>query len=182
MKGQRIGFNKDPNLDYSTIGSNPTLAATYDAAVERLPYQKGRKILDKYSHPDFTKGKASKVAYPILQMSGANDWLVIPEFQRVFNTALDTGGKAHTQTWINTFGHCVFTPEEVTAVFNKFFEWLGPVGGPAGTQPTAAEVHQECLDIGGVEGTTCNFNDSFVPGYLYNRIPARSDWPAAAKP
>ena len=179
---KRIGFNTVPDLDYATMGVGGPLAASFDADVKRLAQGKGRKKLTKAYFPDYTKGKGGKIEYPILAMAGAADWLVIPEFQRVFTTALTTGGKAHTQTWIDTFGHCVFSEEETTAVFNEFFDWLGPVGGPYGTQPSAADVEAECIALGGVDGVTCNFNDAFVPGPIYDRIPPRSDWPAAAMP
>ena len=158
------------------------MAAAYDANVERLTAGKGRKQLRKASWPDFTKGVGKKVAYPILSMAGANDWLVIPEFNRVYDDALTAGNKAHTQTWIDTYGHCVFSEQEVTALFTKYFEWLGPVGGPYGTQPTATDVENACLALpGGVDGDTCNFNASFTPGAIYDRVPQRADWPAAAK-
>jgi hypothetical protein len=183
LDGKRIGFNIEDGvlLDYASIGTNPTLAAEYAAAVEPLEKGKGRSKLKKASWPDFTKGKGSKVEYPILSMAGAGDWLVIPEFEEVFTTALEDGNKPHTWTWIDTFGHCVFTPEEVTAVFNEYFDWIGNVEGAAmGTQPTRQDVENACVAAGGVVGDTCNFNLSFEPGKLFDRIPARSDWPHAA--
>lgn len=180
LKSQRIGLND--TLDYASMGTDSLLAADYDTGVQRLTAGPGRKTLTKNSYPDFTKGKGAKVDYPVLMMAGARDWLVIPEFGNVFDRALTLGSKAYTQTWINTYGHCVFTEEETTAVFNKFFQWLGPVDGPRGPQPTAADVAAECIAVGGVDGDTCNFNNSFVPGNIYDRIPARADWPPAAKP
>lgn len=180
LKEKRIGFNE--GLDYTTLGNDPMLAAAYDANVERLTAGKGRKQLKKAFFPDFTKGFGKKVSYPILSMAGANDWLVIPEFNRVYDDALTAGNKAFTQTWINTYGHCVFSEQEVTALFTKYFEWLGPVGGPYGTQPTATDISNACLGLpGGVDGDTCNFNTAFSPGAIYDRIPQREDWPAAAK-
>jgi hypothetical protein len=180
LKGKHIGFNE--GLDYSALGDDETLAADYDANVERVPAAKGRKILRKYSWPDFTKGFGKKVAYPILSMAGANDWLVIPEFNRVYTDALTAGGKDYTQTWIDTYGHCVFSEQEVTALFTKYFEWLGPYGGSRGAQPTATDISNACLGLpGGVEGDTCNFNLAFSPGAIYDRIPQREDWPTAAK-
>jgi hypothetical protein len=181
LNGQRIGFND--TLDYSSLGTDPTLAADYNANVERLTAGKGRKKLRNTPWPDFTKGKGKKVSYPILSMAGANDWLVIPEFNRVYDDALTAGNKMFTQTWIDTYGHCVFSQQEVTALFTTYFAWLGPVGGPYGTQPTKADVSAACLaQPGGSQGDTCNFDDSFSPGAIYNRIPPRADWPAAAKP
>lgn len=180
LKGKRIGFNE--GLDYSSLGTNPSLAADYNANVERVTAGKGRKQLRKAFWPDFTKGFGKKVSYPILSMAGANDWLVIPEFNRVYDDALTAGNKAFTQTWIDTYGHCVFSEQEVTALFTKYFEWLGPVGGPYGTQPTKEDVAAACLALpGGVDGDTCNFNGAFSPGAIYDRIPQREDWPAAAK-
>lgn len=180
LKEKRIGFND--TLDYTTLGDDPMLAADYDANVERVTAGKGRKQLRKAFWPDFTKGFGKKVSYPILSMAGANDWLVIPEFNRVYTDALTAGGKAYTQTWIDTYGHCVFSEQEITALFTKYFEWLGPVGGPYGPQPTSADIASACLSLpGGVDGDTCNFNDAFSPGAIYDRVPQREDWPAAAK-
>lgn len=181
LKGKRIGWND--TVDYTALGSDPMLAADYDANVERLTAGKGRKQLRKAFFPDFTKGPGKKVAYPILSMAGANDWLVIPEFNRVYTDALALGNKAFTQTWIETYGHCVFSEQEITALFTKYFEWLGPVGGPYGTQPTATDISNACLALpGGVQGDTCNFDLAFSPAAIWDRIPPREDWPAAAKP
>ena len=181
LNGKRVGLNDA--LDYTSQGTDAVLAAAFDAGVERLSFGTGRKKLRKASWPDFAKGKGKKVSYPILSMAGANDWLVIPEFQRVFTQALTDGGKLFTQTWIDTYGHCVFSEQEITALFTKYFEWLGPAGGPYGTQPTAADIENACLALpGGVDGDTCNFNTTFSPGAIYDRIPPREDWPAAAKP
>jgi hypothetical protein len=208
LKGKRIGLNAD--LDYTSIGDDGPLAESFNAprtctlnpmvtclidsdcqavdagqcegGVKRLPESKGRKLLSKAYNPDYTKGKGKGVEYPIVSMAGAADWLVLPEFQQVFTNALELGDKPNTQTWIDTFGHCVFTEEELTAVFNKFFEWLGPPAGPAGAQPTAVEIEQECFDLGGVDDVDCNFNTAYVPAPLHERIPARADWPTAALP
>jgi hypothetical protein len=208
LKGKRIGLNAD--LDYSSIGDDGSLASAFNGpryctlnpaqsciidsdcqatgaglctgGVKRLPESNGRKLLNKAFNPEYTKGRGKGVDYPIVSMAGAADWLVLPEFQQVFTNALSLGGKANTQTWIDTFGHCVFSEEETTAVFNKFFEWLGPLEGPAGTQPTAADIEQECIDLGGVDGVDCNFNGAFVPSPLHERIPHRADWPAGALP
>ncbi len=180
LKGKRIGFNE--GLDYTSLGDDPMLAADYDANVERVTAGKGRKQLRKASWPDFTKGRGKSVDYPILSMAGANDWLVIPEFNRVYTDALTAGSKAHTQTWIDTYGHCVFSEQEITALFTEYFEWLGPIDGPYGTQPTPADIASACLALpGGVDGDTCNFNDAFSPGAIYDRVPPREDWPAAAQ-
>lgn len=207
LKGKRIGFNDA--VDYSAMGTDLLLAAELDGArtcsgnamltcsvdadcssvmagtceggVRRLTAGVGRKKLTKASYPDFTKGRGKKVDYPIVLMAGAADWLVLPEFGNVFTTALTTGSKAYTQTWIDSFGHCVFTQQEMQATFDKFFDWLGPYEGPAGAQPTKLDIHARCNALGGVDGVTCNFNDTFAPGNLYDRIPERSDWPAAAK-
>lgn len=180
LKGARIGFND--TLDYTGLGGDMTLAAAYNADVKRLTFGKGRKKLAKYSNPTFLKGKGKSVEYPILSMPNSGDWLVIPEFQRVFTDALVAGSKSYTQVWNANFGHCVFSEEEVTAVFNKFFEWLGPDGGPYGAQPTAADVKAECLALGGIDGDTCHFDLGYVADPIYDRIPHRSDWPAAAMP
>lgn len=180
LKGKHAGFNE--GLDYSTMGSDPVMAAEYDAAVERLPRGDGRKLLNKASNPDFTKGKGKKVAYPILSMAGAADWLVIPSFQTVYDRAAQIGGKYLTQTWIDTYGHCVFTEQETQALFNVYFDWLDSVDYTL-SQPTPDDVEAACLALpGGIDGDTCNFNSSFVPIDMYDRIPPRSDWPLAALP
>jgi hypothetical protein len=31
------------------------------------------------------------------------------------------------------------------------------------------------------QGDTCNFDLAFAPGAIYERVPQRADWPAAAK-
>jgi len=180
LDGKVIGLND--TLDYSTIGTGGPLAVSLEAGIKRLSEGKGRKKLNKAYNPIFTKGRGSKVGYPILSMAGAADWLVLPEFQRVFTDALTDGGKAYTQTWIDTFGHCVFTEQEMTAVVNTFFDWLGPVDGPYGTQPTAVDVEAECIAVGGIDGDTCNFNSAFTPDALSDRIPPRADWPLSALP
>ena len=180
LKGKRIGLND--TLDYTAQGDDLLLAADYDLNVKRLTAGPGRKQLRKASWPDFTKGKGKQVAYPILSMAGVNDWLVIPEFNRVYTDALTAGNKTYTQTWIDTYGHCVFSEQEVTAIFTKYFEWLGPVGGPYGPQPTPADIANACLALpGGVDDDTCNFNGAFSPGAVRDRIPQRADWPAAAR-
>ncbi|HXC50711.1 MAG TPA: hypothetical protein VN634_07505 [Candidatus Limnocylindrales bacterium] len=179
LDSKKIGFNTDPDLDYSALGGSP-LAGPFDDGVKRLTKGAGRKTLNKYSNPNFLKGKGKKVNFPILMMAGANDWLVIPEFERVFTTALADGSKPVTQTWIDTFGHCVFTEQEVTATFNAFFAWLGPYGSSLNAQPTKEEIHTACLALPGATASDCNFNDTFTPNALMNRIPAREDWPEAA--
>lgn len=178
LKGSPIGFNT--GLDYSTMGTDMTLAGEYEAAVERLEQGKGRKKLTKASFPDFTKGKGGAVEYPILSMAGAADWLVIPEFQRVYTTALEDGDKLITQTWISTYGHCVFTAEELTAVYNEYFAWIDSADLVA-AQPTAQDIEDACLALPtGIDGDTCNFDSGFAPGAIFNRIPPRADWPLAA--
>ena len=91
LKGKRIGFNEE--LDYTSLGDDPMLAGQYNAGVERVTAGKGRKLLRKAIWPDFTKGVGKKVAYPILSMAGANDWLVIPEFNRIYTDALTAGNR-----------------------------------------------------------------------------------------
>lgn len=207
LNGKSIGLND--TIDYTSQGTNMALAAEFNAprtcsvalgktcsvntdctvaegtctagGVKRFAKGKGRAKLAKASWPDFTVGKGKKVDYPILLMAGAADWLVIPEFQRVYDTALTTGEKDFTRTWIDTFGHCVFSEQEVTALFHEYFDWLGPDADHRGPKPSPADVRAACLALpGGAEGDTCNFNDSYTPGYLTDRIPARADWPAAA--
>jgi hypothetical protein len=77
----------------------------------------------------------------------------------------------------------VFSEQEVTALFTHYFAWLGPVDGPNGPQPSATDISDLCLALpGGVQGDTCNFNTSFTPNSLYDRIPPRADWAPAAQP
>ena len=179
LGSKAVGLND--GLDYASMGTDATLAGQLNAGIKRLTKGAGRSKLAKASWPDFVKGKGAKVGYPILLMSGANDWLVIPEFGHVYTKALDLGGKDYLQTWTDPFGHCVFTAEETTAIFHKYFDWLGPVGGPLGTKPTLQDVEDECVAEGGVVGDSCNFNHSFTPNWIADRIPVRPDWPEAAK-
>ncbi|HYC56146.1 MAG TPA: hypothetical protein VEL28_14525 [Candidatus Binatia bacterium] len=183
LGGKRIGWNAQPDLDYTSIGENPALAAQYDAAVQRMTRGAGRAALSKATLIDFTKGKGKAVDYPILSMAGSADWLVIPEFQKVFTDAAEIGGKLLTQAWVSTYGHCTFTEEETTALFLEYFEWLDSADHAA-TQPTHAEIAARCVsaEVGGVEGDTCNFDLDFEPGELHDRIPARADWVPAAQP
>jgi len=182
LKGKRMGFNADPDLDYSAMGDDPVLGAAYDTGVKRLTKGDGRKLLTKASYPDFTKGKGKKVAYPILSMAGAADWLVIPPFQSVYDSAAQIGGKSLTQTWVDTYGHCSFSEQETQALFNVYFDWLDSADYTL-SPPAPEDVRQACLALpGGVDGDTCNFNSGYVNTNLYDRIPPRSDWPLAALP
>ncbi|MBI5505516.1 MAG: hypothetical protein HY899_11995 [Deltaproteobacteria bacterium] len=180
LNGKHMGFNATPDLDYSTMGTDPVLAGEFDTGVKRLTQGSGRKKLTKASYPDFTKGKGKKVAYPILSMAGAADWLVIPPFQSVYDRAAQLGGKLLTQTWISTYGHCTFSAQETQALFDEYFAWLDSADLVA-NQPTADDLKAACLALpGGIDGDTCNFDTAFVNTNLDDRIPARSDWPPAA--
>lgn len=180
LKGKRIGLND--TLDYTGLGTNPTLAADYEAGVKRLAKGQGRSKLRKASWPDFTKGKGAKVDYPILSVGGAGDWLVIPEFQRIYQTALQAGGKNIAQTWQDQYGHCVFTPEEMQATFLEYFDWIGTPGSTPGPAPTTADLEARCVSVGGVIDDTCMFDPAYSPPAIYDRIPPRADWPPAALP
>ena len=174
-------FGLNETADYSTLNGGGPEATAFNAGVQRLSAGQGRKKVAKASWPDYTRGKGKNADYPILSMAGSADWLVVPQFQSVFTTARSDGDKPTTQTWISSYGHCVFTPEEMTATFNSYFDWLGPVDGPYGVQPTAQDVEDACLALPtGVDGDTCNFNTGYSPGLLMSRIPARPDWPYAA--
>ncbi len=180
LNGKRIGFNSGPDLDYTSMGTDLALAAEYNVGVKRLTKGSGRAKLTKASYPDFTKGKGKKVAYPILSMAGAQDWLVIPPFQSVYDRAAQIGGKLLTQTWIHTYGHCVFTEQETAALFQEYFAWLDSAD-LAAAQPSAEDIKQACLALpDGIDGDTCNFDTSYVNTNLDDRIPARNDWPGAA--
>ncbi|HYC56445.1 MAG TPA: hypothetical protein VEL28_16050 [Candidatus Binatia bacterium] len=183
LGGKRIGWNADPDLDYTTIGENPTLAAIYDAEVQRMTRGPGRGALAKSTLIDFTKGKGKAVDYPILSMAGSADWLVIPEFQKVFTDAAEIGGKLLTQTWVGTYGHCTFTEEETAALFLEYFDWLDSADHVA-TQPTETDIAARCVsaEVGGIEGDTCNFDLGYAAAELHDRIPARPDWVPAAQP
>ena len=181
LGGKRIGWNADPDLDYTDLGDNPVLAAQYDAEVARLPRGPGRARLAKATLIDFTKGKGKAVDYPILSMAGSADWLVIPEFQKIFTDAAALGGKLVTQTWISTYGHCVFSQEETAAILLEYFDWLDSADHAA-SQPTENDIAARCVAEGGVEGDTCNFNLGYVAAELHDRIPPRLDWVPAAQP
>lgn len=180
LKFKSIGWNDGPALDYSIVGTEPMLSAAFDAGVERLAKGKGRKKLSKASFVDFTKGKGKKVAYPILSLAGTLDFVVVPEFQRAFGEAASLGSKLLTQSWVTTPGHCVFTPQEIQAVFDSYFAWLDS-GDFAANQPTPQDIEDACLALpGGIDDDTCNFDPDYEAPYLGDRVPARSDWTAGA--
>ncbi len=167
LGGKRYGFNQ---------GISYTVDPALDAAIERVDAGPSRKKLSKNSFVDYTKGKGSKLTYPIVHLANTDDFLTIPGFQRVLVNALNDGQKAVTSAYVNAGGHCNFTTEEVTATLNEFFAWLD--GGP---QPTDSDIEAECLILSGGNPAVCRFSTGFVPPPLTDRVPARPDWPAAAQ-
>nr|ATZ76732.1 Lip139 [uncultured bacterium] len=164
---KRAGWNEGV-----TYTSDPGL----DAGIERVTAGPGRKKLGKAFFVDYTRGKGSKVEYPIVHLANTDDFLTIPGFQTVFMQATDDGGKARTSAWIDGGGHCNFTPEEIEATANEFVDWVD-----GGAQPTAADLEATCLALPNGSAANCRFDLGFTAPLLSERAPRRSDWPAAAQ-
>lgn len=167
LGGRPMGWNE--GLTYT---ADPGL----DAGIERVPAAKGRKKLSKNFLVDYTRGKGSKIEYPIVHLANNQDFLTIPEFQTVFMQATDDGGKARSTAWIDAGGHCNFFPEEIEATAQAFLSWVN-----GGSQPTAADIESNCLALPGGDPSTCRFDLGFSPALLSSRSPRRPDWPAAAQ-
>lgn len=167
LGGKRAGWN-----DGITYTADPGL----DAGIERVSAGPGRKKLNKAFFVDYTRGKGSKIEYPIVHLANNDDFLTIPGFQSVFMQATDDGAKARTSAWIDAGGHCNFSPEEIEATANEFLDWVN-----GGTQPTAADLEAACLALPSGNASTCRFDLGFTPPLLTDRAPRRSDWPAAAQ-
>jgi dienelactone hydrolase len=173
LNGRRPGWNQ--GLDYSVFDPD------FDAWVPRFGPGPGRKKMAQNSWVDFTSGTARRVNYPILSFAGRADHICPPEFQKVYADAAALGGKDHALIWGSTGGHCVFTPFELRAVVEAYLEWLDTYRTPAERKPTTTDVLERCLALPGASPSQCNFDTAFTPGALADRVPARSDWPQAAR-
>jgi hypothetical protein len=130
---------------------------------------------------DFTRGPARKVNYPILSFAGREDFICLPEFQKLYDDAATLGNKDHALIWGSTGGHCRFTLFELRAVVEEYLEWLDSYGTAAEDEPTTGDVLARCLALPGASPSQCNFDTTFTPPALADRVPPRADWPEAAR-
>lgn len=178
LEGRRVGWNE--GVDYtSALGGDE--AEAFDLAVPRFEKGPGRNKMKRCTQVDFTRGKAKRVNYPILSFSGHDDFICLPEFQKLYDDAATLGGKDHAMIWGSTTGHCAFSPFELRAVVEEYLEWLDSYGGPNPDEPTTQDVLDRCLSLPGATPGQCNFDTEFIPPALVDRIPPREDWPEAAK-
>jgi hypothetical protein len=174
LNGRRPGWNE--GLDYT-----PVVGAEVDAAIERFGRGPGRDKMAKNTRVDFTRGNGKRVNYPIMAFAGTTDYIVIPEFQKVFMDTAALGGKDLAMIWGSTPGHCVYTSFEMTAVVDAYFDWLDHYGTVNAHKPTTADVRARCLSLPGASPAQCNFDTDFKPLPLTTRVPARPDWYEAAR-
>jgi hypothetical protein len=178
LKGKRHGWNE--GLDYAVLGGSA--AGAFDAAAVRFGPGPGRRKLRKNTFVDFTKGPGKKVDYPILAYAGRSDYVCIPEFQKLYADAAAMGGKDHVQVWGSMPSHCIFTAREIEAVVREYLDWLDSYDSPAPDVPTPDSVLARCLALPGATAADCNFDTALAdPPPLNRRVPARADWPAAAR-
>jgi hypothetical protein len=164
-------------IAYNPYGQVTYADAAFDAGVERFPeYPKGRKKLGKNYDPNYLKGKAAKVTYPIVSLANDDDYLTIPGMNQVIQSAWTAGGKDYTTAWVNGGGHCNFTEFEVNATVQSMLDWAD-----TGTQPSAADIETACLALPGASAGDCDFDQAFTVPAFTDRVPARPDWPDAAK-
>lgn len=176
LHGRRPGWNT--TADYARVLGGPE-AAAFAAAVERLRRGPGRSKMRRNTEIDFTRGPGGRVDYPILSFSGRDDYIALPEFQKLYHDAARIGGKDHVMIWGSAPGHCNFTPFEMRAVVEEYLEWLDSYGTCDEDEPTGEEVLARCLGLPGASPAKCNFDTGFEPGALRDRLPARPDWPEA---
>ena len=178
LDGRRPGWNED--IDYTDVFEG-SVGQAFDASVARFGRGPGRRRMARNPWIDFTRGMAKKVNYPILSFSGREDFITVPEFQKVYADAATLGGKDHAMIWGSTPGHCQFTPFELRAVVEAYLEWLDSYGTADEDEPTTADVLARCLSLPGAAPSQCNFDPAFTPAALIERVPPRPDWPEAAK-
>lgn len=174
LNGRRPGWN-----DVANYG--PVVGADFDAAVERFGRGPGRAKMANNTRVDFTRGLGRRVDYPILSFAGIHDYIVLPEFQKVFADTAALGGKDHAMIWGSTAGHCVFTPFELRAVVEEYLEWLDSYDTVRPDEPTTADVLARCLSLPGASPSQCNFDTAYAPPPLITRVPPRPDWSEAAR-
>jgi hypothetical protein len=178
LNGRRPGWNA--TADYAGVlgGSE---AAAFAAAVPRFRRGPGRTKMAKNTEIDFTRGSGRRVDYPILSFSGREDYIALPEFQKLYHDAATIAGKDHVMIWGSAPGHCNFTSFEMRAVVEEYLEWLDSYRTPQEDEPTGADVLARCRALAGASPAQCNFDTEFEPGALRDRIPARPDWPEAGR-
>ena len=173
LNGRRPGWNDQ--ADYG-----PVVGEEFDAGVERFGPGPGRAKMAKNTLVDFTRGLGKRVDYPILSFAGTSDYIVIPEFQKVFADSAALGGKDHAMIWGSAPGHCAFTPFELRAVVLEYLEWLDSYGGPAPDEPSTEDVLARCLSLPEATSGDCNFDPEFSAPALADRFPPRAEvWPAS---
>jgi len=178
LNGLRPGWNT--TADYARVLGGPE-AAAFDAAVPRLRKGPGRKRMSRNTEIDFTRGVGRRVDYPMLSFSGREDYIALPEFQKLFDDAATLGGKDHVMVWGSKPGHCAFTQREMRAVVEEYVAWLDDYGTRHEHEPTPDDVLARCLSLQGASPAQCNFDTGFEPGALADRIPPRPDWPRAGR-
>lgn len=178
LDGRRPGWNTD--VDYTSVYPGPEGRA-FDATVPRFGPGRGRRRMRNSTHVDFTRGVGKRVDYPMLSFSGRSDFICLPEFQKLYDDAATLGGKDHALVWGSRPGHCAFTPFELRAVFEEYFEWLDTYRTPHPDEPTTADVLARCLALPGASPAACAFDPAFTAPPLAARVPPRPDWPEAAK-
>lgn len=169
LKAKGFAFNPSASVIYPD--------AAFDASVARFETPgKGRKKLSKNYDPNFTKGKGSKIAYPIVTLANDDDFLTVPGMQQIYRDALTDGSLPFTQIFVNGGSHCNFSEPEVTATLQAMFDWAD-----TGTQPTPSDIETICLGLPGGSPAECDYDLGFVAPDFSDRVPARPDWPEAAK-
>jgi hypothetical protein len=178
LNGRRIGWNE--GIDYASVLGGEA-AQAFDDAVPRFAKGPGRRKMQRCTEVDFTRGPARRVNYPILSFSGREDFICLPEFQKLYDDAATLGGKDHAMIWGSAPGHCAFTPFELRAVVLEYLDWLDSYGTASPDEPTTEEVLERCLALPDASPEQCNFDPAFSPPALADRVPPRADWPDAAK-
>jgi hypothetical protein len=177
LRGRRHGWNE--GLDYSVF--QDSAAQAFNDEVPRFGPGPGRAKLRQNTFIDFTKGNAKRVNYPILAFGGKQDFVCLPEFQKLYADAAALGGKDHAQIWGSTRGHCQFTANEIRSVVEEYLDWLDAYGSLNVHKPTTADVLARCLALPGSSPSQCNFDTAFKAPPLSARVPPRADWPEAGK-
>lgn len=178
LNGRRLGWNE--GLDYTSV-LDSSAAQAFNDAVPRFGPGKGRRKMSRSTYVDFTRGVAKRVDYPLLSFSGREDFICLPEFQKMYADAAALGEKKHAMIWGSTGGHCSFTPQELRSVFEAYFAWLDTFDTAVPSEPTTADVLARCLSLPGATSSQCNFDTAFTAPPLAHRFPARADWPEAAR-
>ena len=175
LNGRRPGWNEGRRLPASSAARLRRRRCRASARAP-APEEDGAE-----QRVDFTRGTARRVNYPILSFAGREDHICPPEFQKVYDDAATLGGKDHAIIWGSAGGHCVFTPFELRAVVEEYLEWLDTYRTPAEDEPTTSDVLARCLALPGASPSQCNFDPGVHARRARDRVPARADWPEAAR-